>query len=301
MAHPADKEIACLIKLKARLRGLSKASKRSIQISVDDIKAGYFQLRSRAPSRTQGYLSSRRFGITSSGNSTNRTEEHLAIGLYHRKQLAFTNGESVKLLDYQFPLKSTNADDGIGKIDLLGITDDGTLVILELKTEGNLEDRRIGLVEGLIYAAIVEANIHQIAKEITAAFGVHVNCSRPKLFFIAPPKFWTHELGYPSRAELSGLVSEVAGEIPIDISLLSLRDAELVKLGVNGEAPKVCGHAFLSPLMGPDKAKLQFNHQEETAYLDEIFRTFWAYKKDTFTSAADIFDPRYLAACRTEV
>src|ERR1700733_6724702 len=98
MPHPTDKPIANLIELKARLRRMSKANRRSIQFIADELMAGYFQLRSRAPSRTQGYLSSRRSGITSSGNSTNRTEEHLAIGLSQRKQLAFTNGEIVKLL-----------------------------------------------------------------------------------------------------------------------------------------------------------------------------------------------------------
>jgi len=294
MAYGADKPIANLIELKARLRRVSKINRRTVQFNADELKAGYLQLRSRAPSRTQGYLSSHRSGITSSGNSTNRTEEHLAIGLYQRGRLAFSNGERVELLDYQFPLKSKNADHGIGKIDLLGMTGDGTLVILELKTEDNLEDRRIGLIEGLIYAAIVEANIHQIAKEITAERRVRVNCAPPKLFLVAPPKFWTNELGYPSLGDFLGLVSEVARGIPIDISLVSLRDAELAQPGLNGEAPKVCGHAFLSYLTGPDQAKHPSRLQNETAYLEEIFRTFWAYKRNTFISAADIFDPRHV-------
>ena len=39
----------------------------------------------------------------------------------------------MRLLDYQFPLQASRADAGLGKADLLGATDRGRLVVVELK------------------------------------------------------------------------------------------------------------------------------------------------------------------------
>src|SRR5580704_12560497 len=110
-------------------------------------------MRSNAPRRAQGYFSTSRSGVTSSGGFTNRIEEHLAVALWCRAELALPNGELLRLLDYQTPLKSVRADNGIGKIDLLGLHADGALAVVELKVEQNAEDRRFALLEGLIYAA----------------------------------------------------------------------------------------------------------------------------------------------------
>jgi hypothetical protein len=84
-----------------------------------------------------GYLPPARIGVTSSGGASNRSEEHLAGGLFLRGELSLPNGEAWTLLDYQFPLKSVLADAGIGKIDLLGLHKDGTLAVVELKVAGN--------------------------------------------------------------------------------------------------------------------------------------------------------------------
>jgi hypothetical protein len=178
--------ITDLIELKERLRRLRKADRQSLRLDAAGLAAGYRDLRANAPRRAQGYLSQRHLGITSSRGSSNRQEEHLAAGLFRRGELPLPNGERLRLLDYQFPLKSVRGVSGIGKVDLLGLYDDGVLAVVELKVRANSEDRRIALLEGLIYGAIVEANIEQIAQEISVARGCHVSRTRPKILVVAP-------------------------------------------------------------------------------------------------------------------
>lgn len=238
-----------LIKLKEDLRRLPKAGRSSFNLVVDELAAGYRQLRDMAPSRTQGYLSNSRSGVTSSGESSNRREEHLAVGLFNRKELGLPNGERLRLLDYQFPLKHVRADAGIGKIDLLGLFENETLAVIELKTDGNTEDRRICLVEGLIYAAIVEANIERITDEVLANHHWPVSRIRPRILFVAPPAFWSDPDAYPPGRDFQNLTIEIMGAIPIEISLLCLNDAA-AEFGLNGRPASVLGHASLSLVHG---------------------------------------------------
>jgi hypothetical protein len=114
-----------LIELKERLR----------HVNADGLAIGYHCLCAHAPRRAQRYLSPQHFGITSSGDRSNRIEEHLAAGLFLRRELILPNGERLRLIDYQLPLKSVRADRGIGKIDLLDLYDDGTLAVVELKSK----------------------------------------------------------------------------------------------------------------------------------------------------------------------
>jgi hypothetical protein len=240
--------ITYLIELKEELRQASKADRRLLYLEIDSVAVGYRWLCAHAPSRKQGYLSDRRSGVTSSGRSSNRVEEHLAVGLFNKKALVLPNGGCLSLLDYQFPLRSAHTDTRIGKVDLLGLFADGTLAVIELKVDSSLEDRRIGLVEGLIYAAIVEGNIEQIAEEVLLARQRQVLRVPPKILVVAPPRFWSDARGYPSTAGLQKMTSDIMSAIPIEIALLCLNDAELIGLGLNGRRPTVRGSAFLSPV-----------------------------------------------------
>ena len=197
------------------------------------------------------------------------------------------------MLDYQFPLKSSHADSGIGKIDLLGLFNDGTLAVIELKVDGNSEDRRIGLIEGLIYAAIVQANIDQIAHEIFVMHHLQVARIRPKVLLIASHAFWADTSSSPSVDDLQGLIDEIKIAISLDVSVLTLVDAELVEFGTNGRPPIVRGHAFLSPVNSAFGKDMQFRSVNQKAYLADLFRTFWTYRQTSFASADDVFDPRY--------
>lgn len=101
----------------------------------------------------------------------NRFEEHLAIALWNLNE-CWPRDDSgwFRLLDYQFPLKALRSDKGIGEVDLLGVTDQGQLMVIELKVKpksgnGRGESPMVALIQGLRYAAIVEANCKAIAKE----------------------------------------------------------------------------------------------------------------------------------------
>jgi hypothetical protein len=251
-------------------------------------------MRSNAPRRAQGYFSTSRSGVTSSGGFTNRIEEHLAVALWCRAELALPNGELLRLLDYQTPLKSVRADNGIGKIDLLGLHADGALAVVELKVEQNTEDRRFALLEGLIYAAIVEANIAQIAKEFGDAHRRTIVTARPRVLVIAPPAYWSDGRAYPSTGDLATLAGGIARAIPLDITLLRLCDAHALELGLSGRPPRVRGHAFLSPLgdnSGANAPLRSTGAVRQSAYLAELRQTFWAYRRSAFAGADDVFEP----------
>ena len=75
-------------------------------------------------------------GTLSTPGKNNRLEEHLAIALWRmRGWWPSADGGRFHLRDYQFPLKARQADTGIGKVDLLGVTERGRLMVIELKVK----------------------------------------------------------------------------------------------------------------------------------------------------------------------
>ncbi len=279
-----------------RLRSLSKGARTSLCMDAETIALAYHEQRARAPRRTNGYFSHARSGVTSSGDASRRTEEHLAIGLFLRGELCLPNTAPLRLLDYQFPLKSVRADIGIGKIDLLGRCHDGTLAVVELKVVGNREDRRIALLEALIYAAIVEANIEQIASEALVAKNASILHGRPKVLIVAPPDYWSDATLAPSFENFDLLTRAVARAIAIDISLLSLHDVDLTAYGLNGRPPQVQGHAFLATV-GDDAGWLAAPRPvSRTSYHDDLRRRLWHYQRTSFATEDHLFDPRHSEA-----
>src|SRR5689334_14151803 len=75
-----------LIELKQQLRDLPKNDRAAITVAVHDLVEGYRHLRDSAPRRAQSYLSDTRTGLTASGETTTRSEEHLALGLFNRER-----------------------------------------------------------------------------------------------------------------------------------------------------------------------------------------------------------------------
>lgn len=280
-----------LIELKANLRRLSKVARTSLHLDANSLAEGYRQLVVQAPRRAQGYLSARRTGLTASGLTSNRREEHLAIGLFNQQTLTQDDGSCVKLIDYQFPLKSARADSGIGKIDLLGLGDDGVLSAIELKVAGNTEDRRIALVEALIYAAILEANIDQIANELSLRGPWSISRARRTIKIVAPPAFWVDAAAFPSSGEVAALVAELCGAIPISIELLSLQGIELLEPGLAGQPPRTLGRAWLSPIESAERPPAAPTPVNQTTYLDDVRRTLWSYSRSLDSG---LFDRRYV-------
>ncbi len=239
--------MADLLRLKNDLRTLPLARRRTFGVTAQDLAAGYHAQLANAPARSQGYFSTTRTGVPSTQTASSRAEEHLAIGLFNRQHLRLPCGGRLDLLDYQFPLKSVRADAGVGKIDLLGRYDDGTLAAIELKVEGNVEDRRIALLEGLIYAATVERNIAVIAEEGRNR-GQSITRKRPKIILLGPPEYWSDARPFPGSSEVRTLACESAIALESEIMLMQLHDAKLVSYGRDGRPPEIAGACSLSHL-----------------------------------------------------
>lgn len=151
---------------------------------------------------------------------------------------------AVGALDYQFPLKSVQANKGVGKIDLLGLREDGTLAVVELKIEDSVEDLYVALLEGLIYAAVVEANIAAIADEFRTARGHESGLGRPHVLIIAPPAYWSNARLHPDIDVFSRLAQATASAVDTRILLCRLEDADDLELGLAGRPPRVRGQAL---------------------------------------------------------
>jgi hypothetical protein len=213
-----------LIELIHSLRRLPKYERKRLKLEGEDLAEGFHLLRENAPRRLQPFYTPTRPGLN--GTPTRRLEEYLASTLWRGGDIALPDSERLRLLDYQMPLKSRRADKGVGKVDLLGVDAHGTLVVVELKIKGHSEDRRIGLLEGLIYAAIVQANVAKISDEFSRARGVRISPVRPRVLVVAPAKYWDDDRAYPAAREIAALARAVGSAVPIDVNLLRLCDRE---------------------------------------------------------------------------
>ena len=173
-----------------RARGLDQAI---ASVDPDALSAEYAALGESAPRRSlagKPYFV-RHAGVVSAAGAINRLEEHCAIALVNLgRRWPRRDGGWFRLLDYQVPLKARQADARIGKIDLLGVTDKGRLMIVELKVAGP-DGRRsdappAALMEGLRYAAIVEADLEVMAGEAERRFGTKIERLPPIVQLLAP-------------------------------------------------------------------------------------------------------------------
>ena len=167
------------------------------RIDVVDLCREYDQLRKAAPSRSARI---KRYFVGHDGRPQAKypgspSEKHLAIALWRLKaQWPRAGGGWLCLLDYQFPLKASRSDTGLGEVDLLGATDHGRLVVTELKVrrkDGSRGDTPLlALMEGLRYAAVVHANHRAIASEARERFAIHVSVEPPIVQILAPEDWW---------------------------------------------------------------------------------------------------------------
>ena len=157
----------------------------------------YRELRRRAPKR---WSRGKRYFTGHDGclvGKSNRFEEHLAIALWRMEGSWPRPGKGrLRLLDYQLPLKAQQRDPGIGKVDLIGVTDCGRLIVIELKVKPEEDTDRgespaVALMEGLRYAAIIDANRTEIAQEVKCLFDTEVS-EEPPIVQVLAPKAWWH-------------------------------------------------------------------------------------------------------------
>ena len=167
--------------------------------SVDpgELSDEYGKLRGNPPRRSKPYLVGDHNGTTLKRPSNARGiqyEPRYAMALWN---LNWTwprlGGGQQRLLDYQVPLKAADTDYGIGKIDLLAVTDRGRLVVVELKfpRNGHRGDSPMhALMEGLRYAAIVEGCSARIAKEVEIRFRCKVDQETPPIVQLLGTYCW---------------------------------------------------------------------------------------------------------------
>jgi hypothetical protein len=165
-------------------------------LDVDRLAAEYEHDRQVAPRRSERskrYFVEGHDGVPASGESTTRVEEHLALALFGfceaGGQLVGASGDRVRLIGYQVPLKARRADP-IGKIDLLGLLDDGRVCVVELKAPDGCGDSPLrALIEGLSYAAVLEANRASFDQEVLAQ---HPDAAReaPLVVVVLGPMSW---------------------------------------------------------------------------------------------------------------
>lgn len=225
-------------------------------IDLNEIVDSYKQLRDEeAPQRENAYFVDTHNGITSSGSSSNRKEEHLAIALFNesraKKVFKLPDGRVLEFIDYQTPLKAKQRDKGIGKVDLFGVLDNTIPTVIELKIEGQQGSQADtplrALLEGLAYCAIIEKNLPKISIEASHKFNKRFN-KELALVVLAPDEYWKRYLQNKSAGkwfpEIKKLTEALKDALNIDIILLAMKDSEF-KMGLDGTPAKLIGNCDL--------------------------------------------------------
>jgi hypothetical protein len=141
-------------------------------------------------------------GKTTSGLSTNRREEHLAIAIWRGyRDGGFTLPDGIVLfpVDYQVPLKShlDEVNAGLGKVDLLSVDAEGEPWICELKLHSadkkSAETPLKALLEALAYCATLGADMRNLSRESDDKKRMLLHSfspMRPNLLVMAPTEYW---------------------------------------------------------------------------------------------------------------
>ena len=272
------------------------------QMDVASHCQAYQILKGQAPKRAEGrpYLGGRT-GYPTTEGETNRREEHFAIALVNAQQVwHMPDGTVFELLDYQVPLKATGADRKIGKIDILGLTEHGRAVLVELKVMGHLggasDPPPFALLEGLRYAAIVEANLERMAKEVRETFGRVMVLERPDIVILGEMDWWSGWLhsAKDARTVLEEKAGEISQEIGVSIVFASVSNTR-VEYGQRTKAPQLVEFpkiAYQHPV--PKSAVLPSKDQAKTdqaktsiEYETQLQTSWWRYAKTLPATALD--------------
>ena len=148
------------------------------------------------------------------------------------KEWLLTDESVFFMLDYQFPLRASSSDKGIGEVDLLGITNRRRLMVIELKVKPDGVNSRgdtpaAAMLQGLRYAAIVQSNLGSIAREMKQKFEASIPNEPPIVQVLAPEDWWNGWIG------LEGSTRRAAGNWEIAFRKLA-KDIE-VRIGITIE------------------------------------------------------------------
>ena len=252
-----------LFKQKWHLTGLAEATSKVDQSALCD---EYEELRRCAPRRSCYFVG--HDGNLSTAARSNRSEEHLAIALWNLKECwPRLDSGWFRLLDYQFPLQAQQQDKDIGKVDLLGVTDKGRLMVIELKVKPKGKNNRgdspaAALMQGLRYAAIVEANLKMIAAEVESRPGgrfkdVTIVDESPIVQILAPESWWRAWFGLNDltrkrsgdwEIKFCNLAGNVENRLGVTVECMALNSDADITYGPDGKMPRLNPAPALCPV-----------------------------------------------------
>lgn len=221
------------------------------KVKRDELRDEYLRLIECAPRRAdrgKRYFVDGHSGIPSGGSGSNRYEEHLAMALWNlKKPWPRQDGSQFCMLDYQVPLRARQSDRGIGEVDLMGLTTEKQLMVIELKvkpesTSQHGDTPAAALLQGLRYAAIVQANRNVIAKELENLLRISVAEQPPVVMLLAPQDWWQGWMKLPDSTRnavgnwelaFTKLAREIEEEIGVTIECATL-SVERVQLTFGG-------------------------------------------------------------------
>lgn len=201
------KKYPTLFRNKWRITGLEAAV---ASIKADVLADEYRNLQKDAPCRSTSYFPPQHDGTIEREwpADTRRVqwEPRYAKALWNLNRRQPRPGGGWQCFrDYQVPLKAVRSNQCI---DLLGTTDRGRFIVVELKSprDGRGDSPAYALMEGLRYAAIVEANLHTLASEARTRFRCEADVETPPIVQVLGTISWWRDWLDP------GVKSPAAGD-----------------------------------------------------------------------------------------
>lgn len=227
----------------------------------------YEELVRCAPSRSdrkKRYFVCSHDGNLSGDGPSNRFEERLAIALWELGgHWSRPGGGRTRLLDYQVPWKPKGH--GRNNIDLVGVTETGRLVIVELKIKPKRNSRGDvplkALLQGLRYAAIASANQSVIIAEAKKRFDVAISDDPPIVQLLAPKAWWRGWTDMANRTRNDAgnwepafveLIRNIDQRLGVYVECLALADVgpDDIDCGRTGNRPRLRRVPSLYPVTG---------------------------------------------------
>ena len=225
------------------VKALSLFAKACKKLTQEELAQIYRTEMGNAPAR-KSYLTDSRQGTPSTGGTANHREEHFAMAIFNEHRppnpgLRLPGGD-LHILDYQLPLKAKHDDARVGKLDLFGITSSGQATIIELKSEGGRDTPLRAPLEGLAYAAIVQANLATLRKEVRQLYSRTIATDIPGLIVMAPEEYWlrfrTNHAAGDWDNPLQAVADHILQGIGVPVDFIALRNSSFVH-GSNSTRP----------------------------------------------------------------
>ena len=204
-------------------------------LSAEQLARSYERTVEGAPKRDRFFV-----GHDGGGSAANLSSEKVvAKAIFNAPGHLVVGSSQVRIVDYEFPLRRSRSDEGVGEIDLVGIEPSrARLWIIELKVLDNMDTPLKALLQGLRYSAIVDANQAEIMREALELFQVDLEWPAA-VAVAADAPYWQKIIDTPRAGDwlvaLKDLNGSLTERLGIDIRLLDVGDLQ-VETGTDGKA-----------------------------------------------------------------